>query len=373
MSSTYIHTQRENGRSRFILRLLAFLYFAAIAAAIVYLWCFTQDRYATSAAFKISRQDGSSVESGLVSLAIPGMSDSGSMDSQIAIGFIASADLLLDLEKEFNLIEHYSAPQQDRVFRLDPKWPLEERLDFYRGRIAAHFDKDTGLTAVTVDTFEPKLSHAIAESLLKKAEAFINTLNQQIADQQLTFVRGEVEHTAAKVEELNHELLTLQNENKFIDPDEVVSASLQAVQQMRLDAFRAEAELSSLMRDSPNSPRIETLQSHIRSVNELIDIESAKLTGPEKDRMSQLLVRFKQLQMKIEFATRLRTGAETMLERNRVEAISRSRFFSVIQKPYLPEDVAEPRRWYATISILVLGFLVFLIARALTHSVFEAS
>lgn len=371
MSSTYIHTQRTHGTSRFLLKSLAVIYVVAIAAVIAYLWIFTQNRYSTFAAFKIAQQNGSS--SGLVSLAIPGMTDSGSMDSQIAIGFISSADLLMSLEEEFKLIEHYSAPPQDWVFRMNPKWPLEERLDFYRGRIYAHFDKDTGLTAVTVDTFDPKLSHKIAVHLLERAESFINELNHEVAGQQLGFIKSELERAAQKVEDLNLELLTLQNENKIISPDNVISAKLHAVQEMKLNQLRSEAQLSSLQRDSPNSPKIEMLQSQIRSVNELIEIESAKLTGPEQDRLSQLLIRFKELELKIEFAVRLRSGAETLLEKNRVEAASRSRFFSVIQKPYVPEDSTEPRRWYATISILVLGILVFLIGRALSYSIFEAS
>lgn len=373
MTATYIHTTRKAGPLRLLLKLLAFLYFAFIAATIVYLWSFTQDRYLTSAAFKISRQDGSSMESGLMSLAIPGMSDSGSMDSQIAIGYINSADLLLDLEKEFKLIEHYSAPQKDFVFRLNPEWKLEERLVYYRSRISAHFDKDTGLTAVTVDTFDAKKSHDIAVHLLKKAEAFINALNQQIADQQLAFVSSEVERTATRVEEWKRKLLELQNEHKFINPDEVISSSLSAVQELQMDHLRAEAELASLQRDSPGSPQIEFLRSRLRSLQELIDQQTAKLSGPERSRMNQVLLQFKEVQSKLEFTTRIRSGAESMLERNRVEAVARSRFFSVIQNPFMPEDVALPRRPYATVSIIVVGLLLFLVVRALTHSIFEAS
>jgi capsule polysaccharide export protein KpsE/RkpR len=62
-----------------------------------------------------------------------------------------------------------------------------------------------------------------------------------------------------------------------------------------------------------------------------------------------------------------------MLEKNRMEAVSLSRFFSVIQQPFMPEEQALPRRWYATATILIVGFLVFLVFRALTHSVFETS
>lgn len=374
MSSTYIHTKRKNSKLRFFLKLMAVIYFAFLIACIVYLWAFTQNRYETSAAFKISRQDGGGgIEAGMVSLALPGLSDTGSMDSQIAIGYIDSADLLLQLEKEFDLIKHYSEPKQDFVFHLDPKWQLEDRLEFYRKRIFAHFNKDTGLTAITVDTFDPALSHKIAESILKKAETFINHLNQEIADQQLSYVHSEVDRTSARVDVLNRQLLELQNAHKFITPEAVIEAQVAAVQELQMDRLKAETELSSILRDSPVSPQIEPLRSRLRSLQELIDVETAKLSGPEQNRMNQVLLQFKELQLKLEFATRLRTGAEAMLERNRVEAASSTRFFSVIQKPFLPEDSSQPRRPYATATIAVLGILLFLTFRALTHSVFESA
>lgn len=372
MTATYIHTHKKPGIVKSILKLLTILYTMGIASVILYLWTFTEDRFVTSAALKISRQDGSSMESGLVNLALPGLTDSGSMDSQVAIGYIGSADLLIDLEKEFNLVEHYSSPATDFVFRLDPEWKLEDRLEFYRSRISAHFDKDTGLTAVSVDTFDPQLSHKIALKLLAKAESFINTLNQQIADQQLAFVRSEVERTVSRVEEVNRQLLELQNKHRFITPDEVIGASNAAVQELQMTHLRGEAELATLIRDSPGSPQIEPLRSRLRSLQELIDVEIAKLSGPERDRMNQILLLFKELQLKLDFATRLRSGAEMMLEKNRIEASSRSRFFSVIQQPFVPEDAALPRRPYATATILVLALLLFFVLRALVRSIFEA-
>ena len=374
MSATYIHTKRKAGYSQLVLRFLASLYVAGLAATLGYLWFYTQDRYISTADFKISQQNSSSgMEAGLMQLALPGLTDSGSQDSKITIGYINSADLLVDLEKEFKLVEHYSSPTKDFIFRLDKEAKLEARLKYYRNRITAHFDQESGLTAINVDTFSPELSRKVAARLLEKSEAFVNVINQNIANQQLDFVRSEVERTAKHVEEINEDLLTLQNQHNFISPEEVIASNMKAVEEMRMELFRAEAELSTLLRDSPNSPRIETLRSRIRSLNELMDTESAKLTGSEKDRLSQLLMKFKQLQLRLEVAIRLRTGAELMLEKNRLEAVARSRFFSVIQVPYLPESVGFPRRYYATTAILGVGFLLYLILRALLRSVFERS
>lgn len=371
MSATYIHTKRKAGFSGHILRFLAVLYVIALAASIVYLWLFTSDRFISTAEFKISVQNISGTNMSIPQLALPGLSETGSVDSQIAIGYIKSADLLLGLEKEFDLVNHYASPKKDFVFRLDRDSNVEERLKYYRKRILAHFDKETGMTVITVDTFNAPLSQKIAELLVKRTESFINRINQDIADQQMTFVRDEVERSAKKVEDLNAELITLQNQNNFISPDEVISASLKAVERMRVENLRNQAELASILRDSPSSPRIENLRSRIRSLDELIATESAKLSGPEQDRLNQLLIRYKMLELKLDFAHRLRSGAETMLEKNRVDAIARSRFFTVIQNPFLPEDVGLPRRPYATVTLLILGGLLFVIFRAIATSVFS--
>jgi capsular polysaccharide transport system permease protein len=374
MSSTYIRTKQNAGFARIVLKSLGALYFLGLLMAIAYVWLLTQDRYVSKAAFKISRQEaGSGLDTSIVQLALPGIADSGSMDSQVTIGYINSADLLLDLEKQFNLIEHFSSPSQDFVFRMDPNSGLEDRLKFYRKHITADFNHDTGLTEINVDTFKPALSQEIAAAVLKRAEGFVNLINQDVADQQLEFIRGEVDRTSERVNEIHRELIELQNKHRFISPSEVINASLAAVQEMQMERFRAEAELASLLRDSPESPRIDNLESRLRSLNELIDKETAKLSGPERDRLNQILMEFKEIELRLATATRLRTGAEMLMEKNRIDAVARSRFFSVIQTPYLPEDVALPLRTYTTITMIFLGVLCFFIMRALVHSVHERS
>jgi len=371
MSATYIHSRTNNTFSRILLRFLAVLYFIALLACVAYLWMFTQDRYVTTAAFKISQQSSGSADTGLAQMMMPGLADSGAMDSMVVVGFIDSVELLLELEQEFDLIKHYSSALTDPVFRLNPEDPLEDRLEYYRSRINAHFAKESGLTMLSVDTFDPELSQKVASSVLKKSEAFVNRINQSIADQQLAFIRTELDRSSERVDCLNKELLDLQNEYGFITPDQAITATVTAVHALEMEKLQFEAQLASLLRDSPGSPSIELLRSQIRSHNELIDVEKAKISGPEIDRLNVALAKFKELQQKIDFAVELRAGAQTLLEKNRVEAISRTRFFSVIQNPFLPEDPALPRRPYATVTILGLGFLLFLVLRALTRSVFD--
>lgn len=356
---------------KIIYRIFVGLYMLLLAATIAYLWVFAQDRYETSAAFKISRQDTSAGSSGLSTLAIPGLSDSSSMDSQISIGFVQSADFLIALENEFDLAKHFSAPERDWYFRLDCDAPLEERLEYYRKRITAEFDSETGLTVLSVQTFDPELSLKVADAALKKAEKFINGLNQTIADQRLGFIRDEFDRAVAKVEECHRNVINFQNEHNLINPEDTISQNLNAVQVLRMDRLKTEADLKSLLKDSPQSPLIEGLESHLASLDQLINKEMEKLSGPERGRLNQLVADYQQLRTQLEFALELRSGAQALMEKTRVDSIATSRFFSVIQRPFLPEDVAAPRRWYSSITIFVLGMFVFLILRGLARSAME--
>ena len=371
MQSNPSTPDRTRGIPAILFGTLGILYFIILAAIITYIWVFAQDRFVTSASYKIIRQNPGSGESGFAQLGLTGITDTGSSDSQIAIGYVNSVDLLISLEQKFNLREHYASPQKDTVFRLEKDAPLEKRLKFYRNRIYSHYDKETGLTMLTVDTFDPQLSKNIADAVLKKTETFINALNKNVADQLLAFIHGELERSETQVREATLELLELQNTHNLVAPDETITATLKGVEELRMQRLRTETTLASLQRDSPDSPRIETLNSRLHSLDEQITVESAKISGPEQDQLNQILARYKELEIKLEFANNLRLGSESLFEKHRVDAMSNSRFISVIQHPFLPEDVGYPERPYATATILGLGILLFLILRVLVHSIYE--
>lgn len=346
-------------------------YFLLLGCAITYLWVIAQDCYISIATFKISKQSASSAETGFAQIALPGLSDSGSADSQIAIGFIDSADLLLELEKEFQLHEHYSAPEKDFFFRLAKDAPLEKRIKYYRKHIFANFDVETGLTLLTVDTFDRNFSKTIAEALLKKTEGFINKINQSVADAQLTFVRGELERSEKNVKDASVAILNLQNSNNIISPDEEISGKLLALQELRMTRLRTDTSLSTLVRDSPESPRIDIMRSQLRSLDEQIAEGLSKLSSPEQSSLNQVLAHYKELELQLDFATKLRTGAVSLFEKHRMDAVSQSRFIMIIQRPFLPEDVGYPLRGYATVTLTVLAILLFMILRVFVRSLLE--
>lgn len=346
-------------------------YWLGIAVILVYLWFLTWDQFSSLATFRVSKEEGTGMNAGLSQLVLPGMTDSTATDAQLAIGYIISSDLLMDLEKEFKLREHFRQPQRDIVMRLEADAPLEDRLEFYRGQITTHYTLESGQTTLEVRTFDRELSKKLADRILERAEDFVNKVNQDVADQQLGFVRNEVERAVNQVNEINKEIITLQNKHRFIDPNQAISVAIATINALHAKRIEKEAELTTLLRDSPESPNIPSLRSQIQSIQELTKIEMAAISGPEQDRLNQILIEFRILQEKLTFATQLRTSSEALLENKRIEAIANSRFFSVLQHPYLPEDQSFPRRGYVTSFILVLGFLGYLILRAIIRSFAE--
>jgi capsular polysaccharide transport system permease protein len=371
MSKESSHAASYPRGPKIVYRLFVVVYFLLLGSAIGYLWTFAENRYSTTASFKISRQDTSNGSSAMAAMAIPGLTESGSADSQIAMGFVDSADFLIGLEQECGLEDHFTSPKKDWFFRLDRGAPLEERLDYYRKQIGAEYDSVTGLTILTVQTYDPALSHKVASLALKKAEKFINRLNQSIADQRLEFIRSEYDRAVNRVQEQNRNVIEFQNKHNLINPEEAINQNLSAVQSLRMDRLRAEAELRTLMKDSPQSPLIDEINSHLASLDQLIAKETEKLSGAERGRLNQLLVEYQVLRQQLEFALQMQSGAQVMLEKTRLDAVATSRFFSVIQWPYLPEDVSAPRRTYASTTIFVLGMLMFLILRGLARSAME--
>ena len=128
----------------------------------------------------------------------------------------------------------------------------------------------------------------------------------------------------------------------YIGQLQTITATLKRVEELRMEHLHTETTLASLQRDSPDSPRIETLNSRLHSLDEQITVESAKISGPEQDQLNQILARYKELEIKLEFANKLRLGSESLFEKHRVDAMSNSRFISVIQHPFLPEDSKSP-------------------------------
>ena len=337
----------------------------------LYLMLLAQDRYQTISHFSVVVEEGNNAQASMGLLDMVAGTSAGATDAQVAIGFINSSDLLFDVEREFQLIEHYSAPNIDFFFRLEHNPTREECLRYYRKKIFAQLDAASGLIYLTVESFSPELSKELSKYILQKTAYFINNLNKDIATKRLSFARAELDRAQANIKEDENALLNFQNKHKVIQPEAIIQAQLEAIQALRLDKIRKGIELATLENSSPNSPMRASLGNAIANLENEIKNQEAALSGPEAQKLNQILAQFKELQLNLELSLNLRKGAELILEKTRAEAIATSRFFSVIQNPYLSDDNTHPRRLYLSITSAAVILLLIYIVRAIIISVYD--
>lgn len=338
---------------------------------VLYLVLIAQDRYQTSSHFSVVVEESNNVDASMGLLDFVGGASGVASDTQIAIGFINSADLLFELEGEFNLSEHYSAPASDFIFRLERGASREDRIKYYRKKILAQADAVSGLTILTVESFSPELSKELSEYILTKTEEFINGLNKEIASKRLSFAQEELDRAHNVIKQNERALLEFQNEYKIIQPEAIIQAQLEAIQGLRLDKIRRGIELATLEASSPNSPMRASLGNAIENLENEIKNQEAALSGPEAQKLNQILAQFKELQLNLELSLNLRKGAELILEKTRAEAITTSRFFSVIQNPYLLDDDTHPRRLYLSVTSVAVILLILYLSRAIIASIYD--
>ena len=338
---------------------------------VIYLFFVAENRYQTKSHFSVVVEETNNVDASMGLLDFVGGASGVANDTQIAIGFIHSADLLFQLEEEFNLQEHYAAPSIDFVFRLKSDASREDRIKYYRKKILAQADAASGLTVLTVESFSPDLSKELSEYVLYKTEEFINELNREIASKRLSFAQEELDRTHNVIKQNTKFLLDFQNEYKIIQPEAIIQAQLEAIQGLRLDKIRREVELATIEASSPNSPMRASLGNAIRNLDREIKNQEAALSGPEAQKLNQILAQFKELQLNLELSLNLRKGAELILEKTRAEAITTSRFFSVIQTPYLLDGETHPRRLYLSITSIAVILLSLYLTRAVIASIYD--
>lgn len=338
---------------------------------VIYLSFIAEERFQSVSHFSVVVEESNNAEASVGLLDIVTGSGPGASDAQIAVGFVSSSDLLFELEEKFNLIEHYTAPKIDFIFRLKPDSSREERIEYYRGKISAQIDSLSGLIHLTIESFSPELSQKLSMYILNKTEEFINNLNKDIATKRLEFAQSELDRAQGVIKDNEKLLLEFQNKHKIIQPEAIIQAKLEAIQTLRLEKIRKGIELATLEASSPNSPMRTSLANTIKNLEKEIEKQEALLSGPETQKLNQILAQYKELQLNIELSLNLRKGAELILEKTRAEAIATSRFFSVVQKPYLSDDYSNPRRLYLSITSVIVILLLLYIIRAVIASIYD--
>lgn len=347
---------------------------AACVCSAIYWMGIASDRYVSESRLIIqstSLHSGAAVDLGSL---ISGSAGGNRVDQLLLREHLRSPDMAEKLDAALGLRAHFGG-EGDWFSRL---WAGDaaSREDFYAyylRRVQVEYEEFAGVLVVKSQAYEPEKAQHISQMLVQEGERFMNRMAHEIAQDQVTFLEGQVQALTAKVQASRRALLEFQEKKGLISPEAAaqviaaIVANLQG-QVVNLQAQRA-AMQAYLVAEHPN---IVILDQRIDALDKQIAQEQAKLAAPGGKTLNRTAEAFAQLELQSKFDLDMYKTALTALEQGRLEATRTLKKVSVLQQPNLPQEATEPRRLYTTaiwvVTILLLaGVLHLLLAIVRDH------
>lgn len=336
---------------------------AAVASAAFYWGIWATDRYVSETNIVMQSSELNSTGLNVASL-LSGTSGAG--DLLLLRDHLLSADMIIKLDKEQQLRQHYSNPDIDYLSRLSSvDVPVEKFISYMRTRIDVEYDDYSSVLRIKVQAFSPDIAKKIAELLLANGEQHMNTMGQRLAAEQVSFIETQVANLAERLHQARQQLLDYQNKNGMVSPTGTVQSILTIVAQLEGQLSSAQARLKvATSYQSASSPEVVRLKSEIQALQQQIALELKKTASSSGEALNKISAEYQSLELQANFAMELYSNALSALESTRVEAARKLKQVSVLQYPTQAEYSAEPRRLYNTVVFalfaLILTFITHL-------------
>lgn len=340
--------------------LIALAVIASLLSAL-YWWVLASDRYVSEARIMVQRTDlpgGANMDfSGVLSGILGG--GSNNTDQLMLRDYLTSVDMLQRLDSQLALRKHYSDSSHDvfsRLWRDEMEWFKQ----YFYNRVQVLFDDRSGVLVVRAEAYDPSMAQKIIKTLVNEGDHFVNGVAHDLAQDQVSFLEGQVAQMKAEVLRTRQAVIAYQNHTRLISPQaaaEGLSGVLAQLEARRIELNAQRTALASYLVSNHSS--IIQLDQQVVAIEKQIADERAKLAAPGGNALNRKVEEYQRLELEAGFAQGVYQTALTALERGRVEAARKIKKVIVLQAPTLPEYPDQPRRSY---NVLVSVLITFLIA-----------
>lgn len=338
----------------------------AILGASVYWGLIASDRYVAEMHVVVERTD--SVASGPTDGLLSALSGSGeSRDLLLFKDRLLSVDMMRRLDAKLHLREHFSDSRHDFLSRLWDRNASDERFyQYYLSRVTVTYDDYSGMLVVRAQAYTPQLAQTFARTLVSEGEKDMNESDNQLAQEQVSFIEKELVAIRERMTEARQTLLEFQNRNGLVSP----TATLESVSQVvaRLEAESADLTAKKHAMEgylTPNAPDMVQIDTQVAAIQRQIATEQGRLASRKGAPLNALAEKQERLQAEAIFMEDVYKTALSALEKARVESTRKIKSVSILQSANLPQDSMEPRRLYsiivfAVVSVMVAGVIFLL-------------
>ena len=324
-----------------------------------YLYLVASNQYEASADFVIRHAESPTSSGGVGQLfGISLGTSSVASEAYIVQNYLLSHDAVARLRREDDLVARFRPAGADWWSRLRSADPTPERLlKYYRGEVKVVQDEDSGITHLTVHTFRPDDSYALAAKLLRMGEERINSINLQTYKDQVSAAKRELDEAGRQLATIQQRLTGFRRGQGDVDPEGTGRAQLPMVTNLTANLVQARAMLAAMGRSvSHNSPQYLALQAQVRALEAQVAGQSSYIAGSGHS-VANRLGDYEQLTIQRDEAARLHAAAAGQYAQAVAEAKRKQLYLVRVVEPDRPVKSLFPER--GKILLTVFASLLF--------------
>jgi capsular polysaccharide transport system permease protein len=292
-------------------------------------------------------------------------------DAHAINAFFLSRDAMEILRGNAGLDEVYGSAKGDFLSRY-PRFSFartgEGQFKYFLKMASVQYDKTTGISTLSVAAFDPKDAQAIARKLMESGEALANRLTVRMRADLVQRAQQEADLARGRAHEAQRNITQWRNRETQIDPTRFSAAIIEVIARLSLELAQLRAQKAEMVKASPQSPAIASLQNRITSLEDQVNIERRSLAGSVTS-LAPKIVEYELLQLEKMMAEKLFSATITSLEVARSDAQKQQIYLERIVDPQLADYPSRPERLLSMGMVALISLMVFMVLKKILTNI----
>ena len=365
-----------NGKKSILRKISPLLWITVIIPTVcstVYFGLFASDQFTSQSSFVVRSPKSQSSLNGLGAI-LQGSGFSRSQDDIYTVQeYMQSRSALEALSKKMPVRKFYETKGDifSRFNGFGFQGEDEAFYQYYKDKVAIHFDSISGISNLNVTSFDAGESQKINNALLKQGEVLINQLNERARKDTIRYAEEVVASAEEQVKEASAELTKFRISNGIFDLKAQSDVQMDLVSKLQDELIVIQTQLDQVKAVTPENPQIPGLIAREKSLRREITQQMKAISGGSESSLSNQAAEYQRVYLENELAEKQLAAAMTSLESAKAEADRQQLYLEVISQPNKPDLAHEPKRIYNIVATFIIGLIVYGIASLLSASIRE--
>lgn len=268
-----------------------------------------------------------------------------SQEARIVEDYLKSPDIIFAINKNIDLLSHYTNSKYDFFSRLNQNPTLNDIVNYWKDITLVKVNKDSNVITFSIRAYDPKIASDIVTNALSQCEKLVNSMNERARQDALLLSKNELEVAKNKFDEAQNNIKEFRNQHKDLDLKSTATGFQGLIIELEGQATALRTQISeSLSYMKEDAPAIKSLRSRLQGVEKQLEIEKQKITSLSQtgESINTLAGLYEALTIDLEFARKQLEFAMTAYEKAKIEVMSQNLYVVNIAKPSSPDESLYP-------------------------------